>query len=470
VQVTPVNGSTLGKGLRRNFISAYWYSLDPSWRYALSVYAVGRVALTIWSFTILAIFPQTLYNFTYKNMLVMASFDLVSSERQVYSRQVDGTALTFRAVGRDTARDVETGSLWSLHDGYASSGAYLGKTLTSLPELCEKIFPYLNVAPEANLFLSLWQRFDTNWYLAIAQFGYGAIDGDIHFAPLYPALIHLFAGGKNFYLIALAISNFALLGALVSLHRITCQNFDLPVATRTTIYFILFPTAFFLFSAYAESLFVLIALWTLQTLERRAWLWTGLWCFCAILIRLQGIALMVPIVYTIWSERQTEGRIARGVMLILSASAMGIYLFLRFVTGDVSMIPMAEPIFFARLVLPWENYFYAIQTILAGPFQFVDLLNFGVTTLSILALVIGWKKIPRTFALYTAASIIVLTMRLVETQPLNSMVRYTLTLLPIFMLMGAWEKSAQVKLVIVCTSFALALYLSAQFVIWGWVG
>ena len=39
--------------------------------------------------------------------------------------------------------------------------------------------------------IAIWQRFDANWYLVIAQNGYGHVTGDVHFPPLYPILIQM---------------------------------------------------------------------------------------------------------------------------------------------------------------------------------------------------------------------------------------------------------------------------------------
>jgi hypothetical protein len=205
-------------------------------------------------------------------------------------------------------------------------------------------------------------------------------------------------------------------------------------------------------------------------LQRRSWLWAGWWTFCAILIRLQGVALIIPLVYMIWSERPWDKKIARGVALALPIVALGLYLFVRAAAGESNVVPTSEPDLFARIVPPWENYFYAMQTLVSGKFQLADVFNFIITTVGVIVLIVGWRKMPRTFALYVATSVVVLTMRLVETQPLNSMTRYSLTLVPIFILLGLWGKNVWIHRAIVYTSFALALFFSAQFVMWGWVG
>ncbi len=451
-----------------------WMSIflnDKALRWSIGAFLIARVALTLWSLLVAVLLPTAVQNLDLSGAPVLASFDLSTSARYAYSRQVDGAVLTFRASAPDAVTDAQTGSVWSLRDGRAVSGAYAGRTLDPPAYSVEEIFPYRGVAAETNLLLALWQRFDANWYVAIAERGYGSIDGDVHFPPLYPALIRL--GGAllgNYFLAGLLISNLATIAMLVVFYHVALDHFDASVAARATAFLLIFPTAFFFFSAYTESLFFLVALLALRAMERRAWLWAGFWSFCAILIRLQGIALFVPLVYALWTAYPIDKKFARLVSLALAAGAMGLYLFIRGVGGDAALIPLAEPSLNARLVSPWENYFYALQTLVSGHFIAADVLNWAVTTIFIVLLVIGWRKLPMTYSLFAAASLVVLTLRLVETQPLNSMSRYALTLFPVFLLLGKWGENAWVQRAVIYSSFALTLYASAQFFLWGWIG
>ena len=53
------------------------------------------------------------------------------------------------------------------------------------------MFPYLGVMSYPNSWLAMWQRFDANWYLSIAESGYQSYPGTEHFPPFYPLLISL---------------------------------------------------------------------------------------------------------------------------------------------------------------------------------------------------------------------------------------------------------------------------------------
>lgn len=178
----------------------------------------------------------------------------------------------------------------------------------------------------------------------------------------------------------------------------------------------------------------------------------------------------MPLAYAVWSERPFDKKIARGLALTLPVIALALYLGLRALVGNAAVVPLTETDLHARMAPPWENYFYAIQTLASGRFTVADVFNWFVTTLCVLTLLGGWRKLPATFALYAAASLIVLTMRVVDTQPLNSMGRYTLTLFPVFGLLGGWSANRWVQRALVYPMFAALLYFCAQFVLWGWVG
>jgi Gpi18-like mannosyltransferase len=268
---------------------------------------------------------------------------------------------------------------------------------------------------------------------------------------------------------ALFISNIALSATLAVLYLYVTEKFDESVARRTLICLIVFPTAFFFFGAYTEGLFLLTALLSMIAIEREHWLWAGVAIFCAVLFRLQGIALFAPLAYSLWTTRSRGANIARVVGGAIALLALALYLLMRYALGEITVVPISDPSWHARLVSPWQSYFYALQTIASGKFLFADVLNLIVTTLCIFILIVGWKRLPMNWLLYAAASLIVLTMQYLETMPLKSMSRYALTLFPVFVLVGVWGRSGWRQRVIIYSCLVLFLFLTAQFVLWGWV-
>jgi hypothetical protein len=204
-------------------------------------------------------------------------------------------------------------------------------------------------------------------------------------------------------------------------------------------------------------------------MRRYAWAWAGFWAFCAILTRLQGAALMVPLLYLMWRDPASMRKSAPWMGLALPALGGLFYLFLRSSQVTNGAVPLVEPDWHARLVLPWETYWYSVRTLLTGTFTFVDFLNWAAATLFLILLVTGWREIPLEYSFYTASSLLIMLIRIVETQPLISMSRYSLTLFPSFFILGLAGEKPWKRRIITYTSLILNLYLSAQFFSWGWV-
>jgi hypothetical protein len=212
------------------------------------------------------------------------------------------------------------------------------------------------------------------------------------------------------------------------------------------------------------------ALLCLKAIQSAKWPWAGFWMFCAILIRLQGVVLLLPFV---WKLFQTRSQITRFVDLFFGGlgpvTAIGMYLLIRSRTGDPSVIPFTETNLHARIVPPWENLIYSVQYIVNDLAGYIDILNLIAFILFSALLVAHWNKFPIEYGLFSIASIVLLTMRLVETQPLNSMVRYLLTLFPVFYLFGMLAENEWINRLMFVSFLSLNLFLSAQFFLWGWV-
>ncbi|MCX7840952.1 MAG: DUF3179 domain-containing protein [Anaerolineae bacterium] len=124
-----------------------------AWKFALGAYLIARVALSVWAFIIATLFPTVVQNLDLFGAPVLAVFDLTTGERYAYSREIDGTVLTFRTDESFVLRlpssvlrppssvtDTQTGSVWSLREGRAVSGVYAGRALAASPYSVEDIF------------------------------------------------------------------------------------------------------------------------------------------------------------------------------------------------------------------------------------------------------------------------------------------------------------------------------------------
>jgi len=447
-----------------------WKRIDESWRFAILTFLVARVFYGLWSLAILTIQPIAVQNIVLSGEPILTVFNLQNSQSYTYLREVQGQVLTFHAVSPFAVADLQTRSTWDISTGMALQGQFQGSKLSRSKTAPSEIFPYHHTKPYPLSWLAIWQRFDANWYTSVAEYGYGTIGGDDHFPPLFPVLIRILTPlfGSAF-LAGLLISHLATLFAIKLLYDTFYEWGGNPLAKRTVLFLLIYPTSFFLFSVYTESVFLVAALLSLRQMRKSSWTWAGFWAFCAIITRLQGAALVVPMLTLMWQAKAFLRKPAHWFGLALAGMGGVFYLFLRSTQVTNGLVPLVESDWHAHLVPPWETYWYAIQTLASGRFTFIDLLNWAVVTLFILLLIAGWRKIPLEYNFYTAFSLLIILIRIVDTQPLISMSRYSLTLFPSFFVLGLAGENPWLRRLIIYTFILLNLYLSAQFFLWGWV-
>ena len=349
-------------------------AFDPAWRFALAAFIAARAWFLIWPLVISTIMPMAVQNLDLFGTPVVAAFDLASNERYVFSRQVDGAILSFRLGDPGNVADLQTGSEWSLRNGLALSGPYAGRRLGPSSYDSEDLYPYHGVAPDPNPLLGVWQRFDANWYLDIAEGGYSATGGSAVYFPLYPIAIRLVGdllSGREL-LAALLISNLSVIVALVLLYKISSDLVGASGARRALVYLAMFPTSFFFLAPYTESLFLCLSLATLYSALRGRMLGAGLLGALAALTRLQGVVLMLPLIYIWWAERgklawskkETNRTLFPRILHFCSALFDSHFLVLLLIplatasfllVTNLSLLASYEGQLHARFVLPWDN-------------------------------------------------------------------------------------------------------------------
>jgi hypothetical protein len=451
-------------------LRSFFTSIPPSWRFAVTAFVILRGFYAVWSFVILAIYPLVVQNFETNNLPVVLTFNMHTSQGAIYLRDVDGQALIFRPIDADFMSDTQTGSAWDVKTGESVNGAYKGKSLADKSEMLEDVHPYYGIKAYPISWLAIWQRYDANWYMSIAEHGYGKVPGDFHFPPLFPVLIRtvsLLTG--NSFIAGLLISHLAALLTIKLLYDLFHEWMPAALAKRAIVYFLVFPTSFFLFSVYSESIFLVFVLVSMQMMKRKSWVWAGIWIFCAILTRLQAVALFPALLYLIYKDKPFLKKPAHWVSLIFPALAGFVFLLLRRQGGESNVVPTVELVWGTHLATPWESYGYALHTIASGQAFFRDFLNLFIATLFIFMLVIGWRKLPIEYSLYTAGSILIMLSRIVEGQPLSGMTRFALSLFPMFILLGLIGEKPILNRLILYPAILLNIFLCTQFWMWVWV-
>ena len=332
---------------------------------------------------------------------------------------------------------------------------------------------YRGVLPSSSPWLEPWQRWDTPQYQAIAERGYTAFDTALFTPPLYPLLIRLTAllTGGNTLLAGMIVAWIASLFCLLSLYRMA--RFELgddAAAWRTVLYLAAFPTAFFLFAAYTESLFVLAAVLSLFAVRREKWLLAGVWGAAAALTRSPGILMLLPLTYAAWQAWRHGDR--RGwlapVITLAGAALFPLYVWLGF-----GLPPTAILVAVGRggvLAFPGWNVIETIIRIIHGQAVRENLTELFFMLLFIVLTIFAWKKLPRLYGIYSVTFMAFFLARLGAPQPLVSMARYVLELFPAFLVLAAWGRRPWVNRLVLYSSWLGLLFFSAQFALWGWVG
>jgi hypothetical protein len=174
--------------------------------------------------------------------------------------------------------------------------------------------------------------FTANWdgpnYLRIAKFGYSST-GDTNFFPLYPLLIHIVNYIIGSPLISgLLISWASFIGAIYYYLKISKLLFDIKdnlESLRSAAFFMLFPSAVFMFVVYSEGLFAFLALGAIYHALKRKYLLSGLFLMFSTATHITGLFVMVLVAGILLEEKVELRRIV--LNLIISSLGIVAYMF-----------------------------------------------------------------------------------------------------------------------------------------------
>ncbi|HVM71192.1 MAG TPA: mannosyltransferase family protein [Anaerolineales bacterium] len=335
--------------------------------------------------------------------------------------------------------------------------------------------PYLGIPPEQNALLEVWQRWDTLHYQLIAAHGYRATSLE-PFAPLYPLLMRLsaFSLGNNTLSSGLLVSSiFCLAAFLAFLDLAKMELGTRRSAQQALVYLALFPTAFFLFAPYSESVFLLGAIMCIRSLRKKKWVESGLWGILAVCARLPGALLVLPAIYEAWQGWRASQRFMPWIAPLIILIGIGLfpaYLWLVLRLPPWAILQTQDSAYHRSLNFPGFNLGYAIKDIFNGIFPLVNGPDLIFALLFIAGTILVWKKLPVLYGIYTTSFMLLYLSTSTFPYALYSMSRFVLILFPVFMIMPLFIKNKKVRLSVLMVSFAGLLFYSAQFAVWGWAG
>lgn len=354
------------------------------------------------------------------------------------------------------------------------------------------------VADPNSPFLSMWAKWDSQWYIQIARDGYWyqpLQQSNVAFFPVYPLALRLAAPflGGNLVLAGFVLSNLAFLGALIFLYRLAevelmdadpaAQNVGRAAAQRTVYYLAFFPTAFFFSAVYTESFFLLFSVATVYFARRRHWVLAAVAGILAAATRNLGVLLWALVM---WEWLRCHGwritRIHRGAtwrslwagikgswieVIIIAAIPLGLLLYMGFL-----QINFARPTAFIEVQAAWGRQNIGPVAVIARELSALSdlaltksnlsrLLNVG-TFLAVLAMLPAiWRRLGEGYAIYVLILILV-----PASSALQSMIRYVLPLFPVFIILGWWGRCPFVDRLLLATFSVLLGVLTAIFVNW----
>jgi hypothetical protein len=364
--------------------------------------------------------------------------------------------------------------------------------------------------PLAEPVLAPLARWDSVWYLRIADSGYGGkaslrsgqrplLAQDpaprAAFFPLYPVLVRsvgtLF-GGSHGALLAAAylVSLTAFVAALALLYRLAELELGRPLARPTLLLLAVFPAAVYFGAPYAESLFLLLAVGAFYAARTDRWTWAGICAGLASATRSAGLLLLIPLGLIWWSSRPRRPRDAAW-LLLAPAGLVAYAAWLGLVEGDALRFLDVQGAWSRELAVPlagaWDGFVAAadgVRQLASGsrspvyfeaaagdPFRIaaINMMLFATLVFAVAACVGVLRRLPRPYGVWVAASLVLPLSFPVTPQPLMSLPRFVSVLFPVFMWLAlVCEERRATDLVVAASAIGLGLF-TAQYASWHWI-
>ena len=277
--------------------------------------------------------------------------------------------------------------------------------------------------------LGIWQRFDTLWYLRIAERGYDRPMAVI-FYPLYPAAIRLVAWLMPAMAAALLVSTVAAFFFFWGLLRLADSSLSGTGRLRMLLLVAVWPASFALFAGYAESLTMALIVWAVIFARAGRW-WPAALCgFLAGLGRPSGVLVAVPLCVLAWQSRRAASLAAFFTPLGL----LSYWAWLRW-SGRLSVVEAYRLYQGMALAPPWVGVWESLR----APVARQDALLAIRLGLIVLVLAFGLRREVRLEDKLFALAV-VLQMLVYAGRPAIGSVRYLLPVYPAFLALGNYAQ------------------------------
>jgi hypothetical protein len=332
-----------------------------------------------------------------------------------------------------------------------------------------------------NLLVAPLARWDSWWYLTIAQHGYGPGKMSTAFFPLYPLTIKglgLIVGSDLIAGVLVSLISFAV--ALVLLYRLAALELGSRTQAQLAVMLIAFsPMAFFFSAVYSESLFLALSVGAVFEARMGRWATAGVLGALGAAERNSGVMLVVPLVLLFlygpradrppgpetgggWRRLLPRYRLEPQIAWI-ALVPVGLVAYLGYLAlslGDGLAPVHAQALWFHHYAGPfggvWDGAVAAwdgLRQLVHGsrvPVYFTaaggdpftvsgqNLMLVGFLVFAIIAIIGTLRRLPIAYGAYVLAALALPLSDPVKPQPLDSLPRYEVVLFPIFMWGAAW--------------------------------
>jgi hypothetical protein len=331
--------------------------------------------------------------------------------------------------------------------------------------------------PAGNALAAPLARWDSVWYLAIANDGYPADDPRrAAFFPLYPLLVRAAKAVVGSPIVAGALVSLACFAvALVLLHRLTEIELGAPAARATVWAIALFPGAVFFSAVYSEALYLALSVGSIYAARTGRWAWAGAAGALGAATRSAGVLLLVPLAVLWLARGERRPRDAAWIALVPVGLA-GFCAALALGGGDALAPFHAQDIWFRHFAGPFVGVWDGTTAAWRGLHHLddnasrADVVLFCFLVLAAPAVVGTLRRLPPAYGAYVVAALALPLSYPVGPQPLMSLPRFLAVLFPLFMWLGAWlwEGGRTRRVAVLGPSAAGLAAVSAVFATWHW--
>lgn len=367
-----------------------------------------------------------------------------------------------------------------------------------------------------NLLAAPFARWDSVWYLSIAERGYGHTAANTAFFPLYPMAIRLFGHVTDSYLVAgILVSLVAFAIGLALLRRLALMDLDADTADLTLLLLAFCPMAYFFSAVYTESLYLALSVGCFLMARQGRWALAGLLGGFAAASRNSGIMLLVPFVILYlygprqdrpvpsasWARAPLEGwrrllprhapRLSLAWGLLIPAGVAAYVLYLAITTGNGLTPFHVESVWYREFAGPFGGVWTGTVAAWDGLRQLVhgppppiyftlaggdplmvagqNLMLYAFLLLAVLATIGVLRTLPLAYGAYVIASLAMPLSYPVTPQPLASLPRYEVVLFPLFMWGAVYIRRRRMEIVAIALLAVLLGVFTAEFATWRFV-